>query len=110
MNELWRVLVPGGLAKVIVPHATLGDGGHCDPTHVSYWTQSDFEYYTPFDGKGREVAERQRFRGSSYYRINADFQVLNLNENGHIPITRHARRYGGYTVAIHVVLKKLVFA
>ena len=110
MNELWRILIPGGIARIVVPHATLGDGGHCDPTHVSYWTQSDFEYYTPFDFFGREVGERQRFRNSSYYAINADFKILNLNESGHIPMTRHDRRYGGYTVAINVVLMKLVIS
>jgi predicted SAM-dependent methyltransferase len=44
INELYRVLKPGGIARIQVPHATEGDGGHCDPTHVSYWTTSDFEY------------------------------------------------------------------
>lgn len=108
MNELWRILIPGGTARVVVPHATLGDGGHCDPTHVSYWTQSDFEYYTPFDGFGRAVGERSRFRNSSYYGINADFRIMNLDGNGHIPLKRYDRRYGGFVVSIEVVLQKLV--
>ena len=62
MNEMWRVLKPGGVVRIQVPHATDGDGGHCDPTHVSYWTPSDFEYYHP------GIAERERFRRSDYLR------------------------------------------
>ena len=91
MNELWRVLVPGGIGRIQVPHATDGDGGHCDPTHKSYWTTSDFEYYHP------GFAERERFR--NYYGIRADFKVLSMSK------TRHERRWGGYVVEIHAVLE-----
>ena len=88
MNELWRVLQPGGRAHLQLPHAIKGDGGHCDPTHCSYWTQSDFEYYLP------GCPERERFRNSSYYAIKADFKILNL-EHGAIPMKRYARQLGG---------------
>jgi SAM-dependent methyltransferase len=91
MNELWRVLKPGGIARIQVPHATDGDGGHCDPTHCSYWTTSDFEYYL----KG--VAERERFR--NYYDIQADFKLVSIGT------TRHARRFGGHVVEIQAVLE-----
>jgi hypothetical protein len=97
MNELWRVLQPGGIARLQIPHATDGDGGHCDPQHCSYWTQSDFEYYTP------GLLERERFRGKN--EVNADFRVKNLDKNGHIPTTRHTRVYGGYVVEMHIVLE-----
>lgn len=92
MNELWRVLVPGGVARIQVPHATDGDGGHCDPTHCSYWTTSDFEYYCP------GIPERERFRGSAYYGVKADFKVLDIGT------TRHQRRFGGYVTEIQAVL------
>lgn len=97
MNELWRVLKDGGIARLQLPHATLGDGGHCDPTHCSYWTTSDFEYYHP------GVPERERFR--DHYGINADFVVRNLDDKGHIPMTRYERRFGGYVVEFDVVLE-----
>lgn len=99
MNELWRVLKPGGRASIQVPHATDGDGGHCDPTHCSYWTGSDFEYYIP------GVPERERFRSSSYYGVKADFRVVNLTWDGKIPTTRHERLLGGHVVEMHVVLE-----
>ena len=109
MNELWRVLKVGGRATIQVPHATLGDGGHCDPTHCSYWTASDFEYYTPYDGFGKPVVERYKFRKSSYYGINADFKILNLDAKGHIPLKKYARTYGGVVVAIFAVVEKIIF-
>lgn len=82
MNELWRVLMPGGKATIEVPHATKGDGGHCDPTHVSYWTGGDFEYYE----KGNYA--RERFRNSGYYDVRADFRILKIDQR------RYETKYG----------------
>lgn len=97
MNELWRVLKPGGIAHLQLPHAIMGDGGHCDPTHKSYWTCSDFEYYAP------GVAEYERFHES--YGVRACFRPLNLNAAGHIPVQRYARLFGGYVVEFNVDLE-----
>lgn len=99
MNEMWRILVPGGRATLQIPCASMGDGGHCDPTHATYWTPSDFEYYTP------GVAERERFRNSPYYGITADFKVLNLDASGHIPMQKYARKYGGCVYEMRIILE-----
>lgn len=93
MNELWRVLVPGGIARIQVPHGTEGDGGVCDPTHVSLWSTSDFEYYHP------GIAERERFRNSPYYGVKADFKVIEMRKQ------RYERHWGGYVVEIQAVLE-----
>ena len=45
MNEIWRVLAPGGQAEIIVPDALMGAGFLQDPTHVSMWTMNSFQYY-----------------------------------------------------------------
>lgn len=45
MKELYRVLVPGGYAFIQVP-STDGRGAFQDPTHVSYWNENSFLYYT----------------------------------------------------------------
>lgn len=66
LNELWRILEHGGVADICVP-TTRGAGAHCDPTHITYWTAGDFEYYE----KGNYA--RERFRGSEYYGVKADF-------------------------------------
>jgi glycosyltransferase involved in cell wall biosynthesis len=45
MREIHRVLVHGGWAFVEVP-STDGRGAWQDPTHVSYWNENSFWYYT----------------------------------------------------------------
>lgn len=67
MNELWRVLEPGGMADIVVP-TTEGPGAFQDPTHVSYWHQRSFLYFE--DGS----AYRDRFCAS--YGITARFRTV----------------------------------
>jgi SAM-dependent methyltransferase len=45
MNEAYRVLAPGGWLMIQVPSA-LGQGAFQDPTHVSFWVENSFLYYT----------------------------------------------------------------
>jgi glycosyltransferase involved in cell wall biosynthesis len=45
MSELHRVLADGGWAFIEVP-STDGRGAWQDPTHVSFWNQNNFWYYT----------------------------------------------------------------
>lgn len=44
MQELYRVLAPGGWATIEVPSAE-GAGAVADPTHVSFWNEASFRYY-----------------------------------------------------------------
>lgn len=67
MNEIWRVLKPGGTIEIKVP-TTDGPGAWCDPTHVSYWNRLSFGYYT----KG--VGEYDRFHVA--YGITACFEIV----------------------------------
>lgn len=48
MSEIYRVLCDGGWAFIEVP-STDGRGAFQDPTHVSYWNQNSFWYYTRKD-------------------------------------------------------------
>lgn len=45
MSEIHRVLAHGGWAFIEVP-STDGRGAYQDPTHVSYWNENSFLYYT----------------------------------------------------------------
>lgn len=48
MKEIHRVLAHGGWAFIEVP-STDGRGAFQDPTHVSYWNENSFWYYTRAD-------------------------------------------------------------
>jgi SAM-dependent methyltransferase len=48
MNEIHRVLCDGGWAFITVP-STDGRGAFQDPTHISYWNENSFWYYTRAD-------------------------------------------------------------
>lgn len=45
MNEAYRVLAGGGWLLIDVP-STDGRGAWCDATHVSFWNELSFRYYT----------------------------------------------------------------
>jgi glycosyltransferase involved in cell wall biosynthesis len=67
MNELWRVLQPGGVADIAVP-TTDGPGAWQDPTHVSFWNRRSFLYY--------EAGNPYRERFAASYGIRAKFRTV----------------------------------
>jgi hypothetical protein len=44
MNDIWRVMAPGGILKIHTPQAP-GITAFQDPTHVSFWNEESFTYY-----------------------------------------------------------------
>jgi ubiquinone/menaquinone biosynthesis C-methylase UbiE len=63
MSEMHRVLTHGGWAFIEVP-STDGRGAFQDPTHVSYWNENSFLYYT--DKKYGDYIENTRVKFSSF--------------------------------------------
>jgi hypothetical protein len=45
MEEAYRVLADGGWLMISVP-STDGRGAFQDPTHISYWNENSFWYWT----------------------------------------------------------------
>lgn len=70
MNELYRVLIPGGLATLILP-STDGRGAWQDPTHVSYWNANSFRYWCSNHDAGLTALNRR-------YGFKGDFELLDL--------------------------------
>jgi glycosyltransferase involved in cell wall biosynthesis len=63
MSEIHRVLAHGGWAFIEVP-STDGRGAFQDPTHVSYWNENSFLYYT--DKKYGDYIENTQVKFSSF--------------------------------------------
>jgi len=69
MGEIHRVLAHGGWAFIEVP-STDGRGAFQDPTHVSYWNENSFLYYTDkylADFVDNDTIRFQEFRKETYY-------------------------------------------
>ena len=62
MNEIWRVLQHGGLADIFVP-STEGSGAFQDPTHVSFWNENSFLYFTNKEKAYLELGQKYGFKG-----------------------------------------------
>ncbi len=90
MKELYRVLCPAGYAFITVP-STDGRGAFQDPTHVSYWNENSFLYYTDH-------------RWSTYIDTPVSFQAMQLgtsekNEQGVCWVEAHLLKlYGNMSI------------
>jgi len=71
MNEIWRVLKPGGSVEIMVP-STDGRGAFQDPTHVSFWNENSFWYFTDKKRDHLELGHR--------YGFNGEFKLVNLKK------------------------------
>lgn len=65
MKEIHRVLAHGGWAFIEVP-STDGRGAFQDPTHVSFWNENSFLYYT--DAYLAQFVENESIRFQEYRR------------------------------------------
>ncbi len=69
MGEIHRVLAHGGWAFIEIP-STDGRGAFQDPTHVSYWNENSFLYYTDkylADFISNDTIRFQEFRKETYF-------------------------------------------
>jgi glycosyltransferase involved in cell wall biosynthesis len=90
INELYRVLAPNGLLLSMTP-STDGRGAYQDPTHIAYYNENSFWYYTD--------ANLQRYAPE----ITARFQVSRLVTT--FPSEWHQQHTIPYVTANMVALK-----
>lgn len=59
IEEIHRILKPGGIVRIIVPYAK-GDGAYQDPTHRHFFTEKTMDYFT--EGFEYNFYSRCRFK------------------------------------------------
>jgi len=65
VDEIWRVLKPGGRFESFTPDAEYGQGAFQDPTHLSFWCENSWLYYS-----GNGIRKQ--------YGINANFDIEHM--------------------------------
>lgn len=102
MEELWRVTKPGGVVQIQVPYYNSA-GAFQDPTHVKFFTERTFDYFT-VDG----TTELSHY---NYY-SHARFEIVRLDFHQRALLKRLPRRvqiFMGHHLAtiqaLEVVLK-----
>ncbi|MCM3921639.1 glycosyltransferase [Frankia sp. AiPs1] len=63
INELYRLLAPGGMLLTLTPSSD-GRGAYQDPTHISYYNENSFWYYTDDQYRAFVPQIRARFQSS----------------------------------------------
>lgn len=84
IEEVWRVLKAGGLFESFTPDAERGQGAFQDPTHVSFWVENSWLYYS-------HPAYRQ------LYDIKANFEPIDIRR---VATDEHSRVYHLHVKAI----------
>ena len=95
MNEAYRVLAHGGFLLIMVP-STDGRGAFQDPSHVSFWNQNSFWYYT-----------KSEYNKYLYRRCPVRFQVRRLETVW--PSQWHRDNHIPYVWAVLVAIKDKLF-
>ena len=65
MDDMWRALKPGGILDTYTPDAEHGQGAFMDPTHINFWTEGRWIYFT-------DPAHRR------LYGVQAQFEIEHL--------------------------------
>lgn len=98
INELYRLLAPGGMLLTMTPSSD-GRGAYQDPTHVAFYNENSFWYYTDNQYRAFVPEIQARFQNSrlvTYYptdwhsKNNISYVVANL-----IAVKDGASRCGG---------------
>jgi predicted SAM-dependent methyltransferase len=75
--EIWRVLKPGGKFESYTPDAEFGQGAFQDPTHVSFWVENSWLYYSDKDYRELYGIEAN-FKIDGIKRISTEDRVYHL--------------------------------
>jgi len=82
MEEVWRICQPGAIVRIIVPYYN-SPGAFQDPTHVRFFTERTFDYFTQDNATELSVY--------NYY-SKARFDIVGIELQGRRAVKRLPRR------------------
>jgi len=85
IDEIWRVLKPGGIFESFTPDAEHGQGAFQDPHHVSFWVENTWRYFS-------EDSERELYGGHANFLIESMDRVESGNRVFHLHVIARARK------------------
>jgi predicted SAM-dependent methyltransferase len=78
IEEIYRVLKPDGIFESLTPDAEYGQGAFQDPTHVSFWVEQSWLYFS--DKAYRELyGTKANFKIDSIQRVCTGNRVFHLH-------------------------------
>src|SRR3989442_13498144 len=75
MEEIWRICTPGAIVRIIVPYYN-SPGAFQDPTHVRFFTERTFEYFTEDHTTG--LSQYNYYSRARFEILTIDFQQRQL--------------------------------
>jgi SAM-dependent methyltransferase len=75
MEEIWRICKPGALVRILVPYYN-SPGAFQDPTHVRFFSERTFDYFT--DDSATELSEYNYYSFARFEINSIDFQQRQL--------------------------------
>lgn len=78
INEIWRVLKPGGTFASLTPDAEFGQGAFQDPTHLSFWVENSWLYFSEPNSRALYDIEAN-FKIKILERLNTGSRVYHLH-------------------------------
>jgi len=78
IEEIYRVLKPGGIFESLTPDAESGQGAFQDPFHLSFWVEQSWLYYSDPDCRSL-YGTVANFSIESINRIESNYRVFHLH-------------------------------
>lgn len=78
IEEIYRVLKPGGIFESFTPDAETGQGAFQDPHHLSFWVEQSWLYFSDPDCRAL-YGTKANFKIESIKRIESNYRVFHLH-------------------------------
>jgi ubiquinone/menaquinone biosynthesis C-methylase UbiE len=82
LNEMWRVLKPGGIAEIVTPDfSQKPELAIADPTHVSFWVKGTIvQYFCGTRGANIDIKKWELIDCQNYKEVNDNLIIAHIRK------------------------------